>query len=433
MIATNGAEPYKSRVQELFPTMLQQIGGRATGTRFSRCRTWMPAPRHRSAKPSRSTWSTVGQGNGRHTRSAFLRAAAPGADRAAWSTSAVRMYFLHKAFPDLVSPEYTLRAVNYILGTHPVSSTSYMSAVGTVSKIKMYGNNRADNTFIPGAVIPGYVVIRPDFPECIDDFGFLWFEDEYVISVTGSWVLAATPLMRSSGSSRRFAARLHRAGIRQPRQGQVRDPIAKPMRSAKRSDGKPVTLRTRASGVVQPGQFLGLAAGPVESLKTSSGSIRISCSSLVFSRYERIAYSLPDQVAGYMDRGQGGIAELRELDVVESGHRNVLRHAQSPFADFPQGAHRHEVVHTHDGGQLRDSARAGCGWRGGRPRGCPCRPRNALPPRDNAPPIPAPLCAFVDRPQHGSDGRRIPAADGRGCKDSRSTSPSRGGSSRGYS
>ncbi len=32
---------------------------------------------------------------------------------------AIRMYFLHQAFPDLVSPEYTLRAVNYILGHAP--------------------------------------------------------------------------------------------------------------------------------------------------------------------------------------------------------------------------------------------------------------------------------------------------------------------------
>jgi endoglucanase len=78
---------------------------------------------------------------------------------------AVRMYFLHKTFPDLVSPEYTLRAVNYILGTHPVSSTSYVAGVGTVSKTKTYSNNRADNAYIPGAVIPGYIVIKPDFPE----------------------------------------------------------------------------------------------------------------------------------------------------------------------------------------------------------------------------------------------------------------------------
>ena len=103
---------------------------------------------------------------------------------------AIRMYFLHKAFPDIVGPEYTLRAVNYILGTHPVSSTSYVAGVGTVSKTKTYSNNRADNAYIPGALIPGYVIIKPDFPECIDDFGFLWFEDEAVVAGSASWVVA---------------------------------------------------------------------------------------------------------------------------------------------------------------------------------------------------------------------------------------------------
>ena len=103
---------------------------------------------------------------------------------------AIRMYFLHKTFPDLVGPEYTLRAVNYILGTHPVSSTSYVAGVGTVSKTKTYSNNRGDNAYIPGAVIPGYIIIKPDFPECIDDFGFLWFEDEAVVAGLASWVVA---------------------------------------------------------------------------------------------------------------------------------------------------------------------------------------------------------------------------------------------------
>ena len=102
-----------------------------------------------------------------------------------------QMYFLHKAFPELVGPEYTLRAANYLLGTHPASSTSYISSIGTVSKLHAYGNNRADNTFIPGGMIPGYIIIKPDFPECIDDFGMLWFEDEYTISATASWVLEA--------------------------------------------------------------------------------------------------------------------------------------------------------------------------------------------------------------------------------------------------
>jgi hypothetical protein len=65
-----------------------------------------------------------------------------------------------------------------------------VAGVGTISKTIMYGNNRADNSYIPGAVIPGYVVIRPDFPECIDEFGFLWFEHEAVIGESATWVLA---------------------------------------------------------------------------------------------------------------------------------------------------------------------------------------------------------------------------------------------------
>ena len=68
------------------------------------------------------------------------------------------MYFLHKAFPELVGHEYMLRAANYLFGTHPVSSTSYVSSVGTVAKLKAYGNNREDNSFIPGGVIPGYII-----------------------------------------------------------------------------------------------------------------------------------------------------------------------------------------------------------------------------------------------------------------------------------
>ncbi len=54
----------------------------------------------------------------------------------------------------------------------------------------IYSNNRADNAYIPGAVIPGYIIIKPDFPECIDDFGFLWYEDEVVVAGSASGVVA---------------------------------------------------------------------------------------------------------------------------------------------------------------------------------------------------------------------------------------------------
>jgi hypothetical protein len=70
----------------------------------------------------------------------------------------------------------------------PTNSSEYVAGLGTVSKMMTYSNNRADNSYIPGAVIPGYIIIKPDFPECIDDFGFLWFEDEAVVAGSASWV-----------------------------------------------------------------------------------------------------------------------------------------------------------------------------------------------------------------------------------------------------
>ncbi len=189
-IATHGAEPYKSRLKELFPEVitpqqmdfhgwtavraLPYLNPSAKDQLRDAVKTYMAGLDKQldatpfGVPPSMGTWGGSG----------------------AVVDMAIRMYFLHKAFPDLVSSEYTLRAVNYILGTHPVSSTSYVAGVGTVSKTKTYSNNRADNAYIPGAVIPGYIVIKPDFPECIDDFGFLWFEDEAVVAGSASWVVA---------------------------------------------------------------------------------------------------------------------------------------------------------------------------------------------------------------------------------------------------
>ena len=101
------------------------------------------------------------------------------------------MYFLHEAFPNLVGPKYTLRAANYLLGMHPASSQSYIAGIGTASKLHTYSNNRGDNSYIPGGMIPGYIVIKPDFPECIPDFGMLWYEDETTVSAASSWILEA--------------------------------------------------------------------------------------------------------------------------------------------------------------------------------------------------------------------------------------------------
>ncbi len=101
----------------------------------------------------------------------------------------VKMYFLHKVDPRTISADYTLRAATYILGTHPHNDTSWVSGVGTSSVEHAYGNTRADDTFVAGGVVPGYVQIMPDLPEAKDRFGMLWFESEYVIDTAAKWIL----------------------------------------------------------------------------------------------------------------------------------------------------------------------------------------------------------------------------------------------------
>ena len=189
-IATNGAEPYKSRLKELFPEMVtpQQMGIR--GWTAVRSLPYLDASAKDQMREAVKTYMAGLDKQLDATPFGVPPSLGTWGGSGAVVDMAIRMYFLHKAFPDLVGPEYTLRAVNYILGTHPVSSTSYVAGVGTVSKTKTYSNNRADNAYIPGAVIPGYIIIKPDFPECIDDFGFLWFEDEAVVAGSASWIVA---------------------------------------------------------------------------------------------------------------------------------------------------------------------------------------------------------------------------------------------------
>jgi len=101
------------------------------------------------------------------------------------------MYMLHAAFPEIVGPEYSLRALDYMLGRHPANNLSLVSTVGTQSRLIGYGHNRADYSFIPGGMTPGVIVIKPDFPEVKTDWPFLWFENEYTVSTTSAYILAA--------------------------------------------------------------------------------------------------------------------------------------------------------------------------------------------------------------------------------------------------
>jgi hypothetical protein len=110
------------------------------------------------------------------------------------------MYYLHQAFPNIIGIDYTLRGFDYVLGRHPVSSVSLLSGVGTSSKLIGYGNNRADYTFIPGGMVPGMVIIQPDFPELKSQWPFLWYENEYVVDAGTAFILAANAVEAVSGA-----------------------------------------------------------------------------------------------------------------------------------------------------------------------------------------------------------------------------------------
>lgn len=111
---------------------------------------------------------------------------------------ALRLYYLSQAYPSLFEREIVLRALNFVLGCHPGSSTSLISGVGAQSLTVAYGTNRAEFSYIPGGGVSGPNLVRPDLPELKEDFPFLWQQAEYVISGAATYlfcVLAADRLL----------------------------------------------------------------------------------------------------------------------------------------------------------------------------------------------------------------------------------------------
>lgn len=101
---------------------------------------------------------------------------------------AITNYLLHKSYPEIIGTDYTFRGMDYIFGCHPYNNISFVSGVGTSSKEFAYGNNRADFSFIAGGVVPGILVLKPDFPEHMEEWPFLWGENEYVIDICAEYI-----------------------------------------------------------------------------------------------------------------------------------------------------------------------------------------------------------------------------------------------------
>jgi hypothetical protein len=100
---------------------------------------------------------------------------------------ALRHYYLHKVFPDLFGKEPVFATVDFVLGAHPANNRSYVSGVGAESPLIAYGFNRADWSHIPGGVISGASLVKPDYME-LKQFPFLWYQTEYVIGGAATYI-----------------------------------------------------------------------------------------------------------------------------------------------------------------------------------------------------------------------------------------------------
>ncbi|MEO5775118.1 MAG: cellulase N-terminal Ig-like domain-containing protein [Sphingomicrobium sp.] len=93
----------------------------------------------------------------------------------------VRQYFFHKGWPEATSSDSYINALNFVLGVHPgENNASFASGVGSKSATVAYGFNRADWSYIPGGVVSGTALIRPDLPE-LKEWPFFWQQTEYVM------------------------------------------------------------------------------------------------------------------------------------------------------------------------------------------------------------------------------------------------------------
>ena len=79
-----------------------------------------------------------------------------------WS---ITNYYLHRDFPTIIGSEDVFKGLDYVFGCHPYSNISFVAGVGTHSKRRTYGSNRADFSFIAGGVVPGVLLLKPDFLE----------------------------------------------------------------------------------------------------------------------------------------------------------------------------------------------------------------------------------------------------------------------------
>lgn len=183
---STGDAGYKARMNELLPHLLENFNRNAQV--IAQMVPYMDSAFKQQVKPLVEAYARSLPDADRESPYGVRISTAGWAGNRNIVQSAITNYLLHRSYPDLIDPEYIYRALHYLYGCHPCHNLSFVSGVGAQPKRVAYGNNRADFSFIPGGVVPGVRILKPDFPENRDDYPFLWSENEYVIDLAASYV-----------------------------------------------------------------------------------------------------------------------------------------------------------------------------------------------------------------------------------------------------
>lgn len=181
-----GNAMYKARVDELLPELTRQFNRNAA--LIVRLTPFMGDALKQQVKPQIEAYIA------QQTKLETLNPFGIGISLNSWAGNAMILrngiinYQILKLFPELGSPELVFRNLNYIYGCHPYHNRSFVSGIGAQPKRVAYGNNRADHSFIPGGIVPGIRLLKPDFPENRDDYQFHWSENEYVIPLAPDYI-----------------------------------------------------------------------------------------------------------------------------------------------------------------------------------------------------------------------------------------------------
>lgn len=108
-------------------------------------------------------------------------------------------YYANQLFPEIITKEDVLRSANFLFGCHPDHNKSFVLGVGMHTKNMAYGNNRSDYSFIPGCVVPGLMMLQPDYLENKDDWPFYWGQNEGTVAQNVGYIVYANMIKKMLG------------------------------------------------------------------------------------------------------------------------------------------------------------------------------------------------------------------------------------------